>query len=355
MLTEADQGDRTAWFRIDGWGIGAAAPSAVLQGMLAAPANAATATATNKERIDFDVTPPTKVGQTLGPPSAEVHGRTAGGSEHGRRCPSLAARPPFLSPPTFDAGAKPQVKWGVGRSGRHLSRMKPYSPKPRDIERRWDVIDAGGAVLGRLASEAAAILRGKHKPMFAPHMDTGDHVIVINAQDVEITGNKRETKVAYRHSGYPGGLTETKYGKLLDERPVYAVEKAIRGMLPKNSLGRAMLRKLQVYAGPEHPHQAQQPQTLKLGEIPKWQGLPKVETAAPAKKPEPTAPAPKRSTAKRATTAKPAAKPAAKRTTAKATTAKKTAGSKASTAKRATAKAATAKKSPVRRAKKKEE
>jgi large subunit ribosomal protein L13 len=232
--------------------------------------------------------------------------------------------------------------------------MKTYSPKPRDIERRWYVIDAGGAVLGRLASEVAAILRGKHKPMFAPHMDTGDHVIVINAQDVEITGNKRETKIAYRHSGYPGGLTETKYGKLLDERPVYAVEKAIRGMLPKNSLGRAMLRKLQVYAGPEHPHQAQQPQTLKLGEIPKWQGLPKVETA-PAKKPEPTAPAPKRSTAKRATAAKPAAKPAATRTTAKAATAKKTASSKASTAKRATAKAATAKKSPVRRAKKKEE
>ena len=232
--------------------------------------------------------------------------------------------------------------------------MKTYSPKPRDIERRWYVIDAGGAVLGRLASEVAAILRGKHKPMFAPHMDTGDHVIVINAQDVEITGNKRETKIAYRHSGYPGGLRETKYGKLLDERPVYAVEKAIRGMLPKNSLGRAMLRKLQVYAGPEHPHQAQQPQTLKLGEIPKWQGLPKVETA-PAKKPEPVAPAPKRSTAKRATTVKPAAKPAAKRATAKAATTKKTAGSKASTAKRATAKAATAKKSPVRRAKKKEE
>jgi large subunit ribosomal protein L13 len=241
--------------------------------------------------------------------------------------------------------------------------MKTYSPKPRDIERRWYVIDAGGVVLGRLASEVAAILRGKHKPMFAPHMDTGDHVIVINAQDVEITGNKRETKISYRHSGYPGGLTATKYGKLLEEKPVFAVEKAIRGMLPKNSLGRAMLRKLQVYAGPEHPHQAQQPQTLKLGEIPKWQGLPKVETA-PARKPEPTAPAAKRSTAKRATVAKPAAKPAAKRTTAKATTAKTTAGSKATTAKRATSKAAsakpatpkaaTAKKTTVRRKKKEE-
>jgi large subunit ribosomal protein L13 len=244
--------------------------------------------------------------------------------------------------------------------------MKTYSPKPRDIERRWYVIDAGGAVLGRLASEVAAILRGKHKPMFAPHMDTGDHVIVINAQDVELTGGKRETKIAYRHSGYPGGLKATKYGKLLTEKPVFAVEKAIRGMLPKNSLGRAMLRKLQVYAGAEHPHQAQQPQALKLGEIPKWQGLPKVETVA-AKGPEPTAPAAKRSTAKRATTAKPAAKPAAKRTaakpaakpktaktttakstTAKTTTAKTTAGSKA------TPKAATTKKSPARRAKKEE-
>ena len=231
--------------------------------------------------------------------------------------------------------------------------MKTYSPKPRDIERRWYVMDAGGAVLGRLASEVAAILRGKHKPMFAPHMDTGDHVIVINAQDVELTGGKRETKIAYRHSGYPGGLKATKYGKLLTEKPVFAVEKAIRGMLPKNSLGRAMLRKLQVYAGPEHPHQAQQPQALKLGEIPKWQGLPKVETS-PADRPEPTGPAAKRSTAKRATTAKPAAKPEGKRTSAKATTDKKTAGAKATTAKPATSEAATAKKSPARRKKKEE-
>jgi large subunit ribosomal protein L13 len=231
--------------------------------------------------------------------------------------------------------------------------MKTYSPKPRDIERRWYVMDAGGAVLGRLASEVAAILRGKHKPMFAPHMDTGDHVIVINAQDVELTGGKRETKIAYRHSGYPGGLTATKYGKLLTEKPVFAVEKAIRGMLPKNSLGRAMLRKLQVYAGPEHPHQAQQPQALKLGEIPKWQGLPKVETA-PADRPEPTGPAAKRSTAKRASTAKPAAKPEGKRTSAKATTAEKTAGVKATTSKPATSEAATAKKSPARRKKKEE-
>ena len=135
--------------------------------------------------------------------------------------------------------------------------MKTYSPRPRDIERRWYVIDASGAVLGRLASEVAAILRGKHKPIYAPHMDTGDHVIVVNAAAVRLTGGKEETKVAYHHSGYPGGLTETKYSRLLTEKPVFMVEKAIRGMLPKNRLGRAMARKLQVYAGPEHPHTSQ--------------------------------------------------------------------------------------------------
>ena len=122
--------------------------------------------------------------------------------------------------------------------------MKTYSPKPRDIEHRWYVIDASGAVLGRLATEVAAILRGKHKPMFAPHMDTGDHVIVLNAKDVRVTGGKETTKIAYRHSGYPGGLTETPYGRLLAERPAFAVEKAIRGMLPKNRLGRQMIKKL---------------------------------------------------------------------------------------------------------------
>src|SRR5687768_12198978 len=120
--------------------------------------------------------------------------------------------------------------------------MKTYSPKPRDIERRWYVIDASGAVLGRLSTEVAAILRGKHKPIFAPHMDTGDHVIVVNAKGVQVTGRKEETKIAYRHSGYPGGITATNYGRLLAEKPVYAVEKAIRGMLPKNRLGRAMAK-----------------------------------------------------------------------------------------------------------------
>jgi large subunit ribosomal protein L13 len=245
--------------------------------------------------------------------------------------------------------------------------MKTYSPRPRDIERRWYVIDASGAVLGRLATEAASILRGKHKPIFAPHMDTGDHVIVVNAKGVQITGGKGETKVAYRHSGYPGGLTETKYARLLEEKPAFAVEKAIRGMLPKNRLGRAMFRKLQVYAGPEHPHQAQQPEVLRLGEIPKWTGLPQVtltpdrgEKAAPGS----AEPARKRSTAKRATTAKPAAKSTAKKSTAKRSTAKSAAtrtAAKASTAK-TTAKKTTAKpaaKSTARRTiarrKKKEE
>lgn len=176
--------------------------------------------------------------------------------------------------------------------------MRTYSPKPQDIERRWYVIDAAGAVLGRLASEVAAILRGKHKPIFAPHMDTGDHVIVVNARSVRLTGDKEAKKFAYRHSGYPGGLTAIQYAKLLSERPEVAVEKAIKGMLPKNRLGRQMAKKLQVYAGPEHPHGAQQPQPLRLGEVPPWTGLPARAPAAAAKperpartKPEPSAPA----------------------------------------------------------------
>jgi large subunit ribosomal protein L13 len=227
--------------------------------------------------------------------------------------------------------------------------MKTYSPRPRDIERRWYVIDASGAVLGRLSTEVAAILRGKHKPIFAPHMDTGDHVIVVNARGVRLTGGKEETKVAYRHSGYPGGLTETKYGKLLAEKPAFAVEKAIRGMLPKNRLGRAMFKKLQVYAGPEHPHRAQKPEPLRLGEVPRWNGLPKPEDR-PARVPEPAAePAPAtRATAKRAT-AKPPAKAATatKSTATKSTATKGTA--KKSTAKKSTAKKSTAKKSTATR------
>jgi large subunit ribosomal protein L13 len=217
--------------------------------------------------------------------------------------------------------------------------MKTYTPRPRDIERRWYLIDASGAVLGRLASEVAAILRGKHKPIFAPHMDTGDHVVVVNASGVRLTGGKEEKKLARRHSGYPGGLTETTYSRLLATRPAFAVEKAVRGMLPKNSLGRAMLGKLKVYPGPEHPHRAQSPEPLSLGQVPTWSGLPKPQPVAPTG-PQPKAPA-KPSAAKPALAA-PAAKPtAAKRPTAK-TTAKGTAA-KAQPAKKPTAEAATAK------------
>ena len=240
--------------------------------------------------------------------------------------------------------------------------MKTYTPRPRDIERRWYLIDASGAVLGRLASEVAAILRGKHKPIFAPHMDTGDHVVVVNASGVRLTGGKEEKKLARRHSGYPGGLTETTYTRLLATRPAFAVEKAVRGMLPKNSLGRAMLGKLKVYAGPEHPHRAQSPQPLSLGEVPKWSGLPKPQPVAstapqpkaPAKrsaaKPAPAAPAAKRTAAKR-TGAKTTAKATpAKRTTAKAATTKRAAGTASSRVK-STAKKSPAKKAPVRRKK----
>ena len=248
--------------------------------------------------------------------------------------------------------------------------MKTYTPRPRDIERRWYVIDASGAVLGRLASEVAAILRGKHKPIFAPHMDTGDHVVVVNASGVRLTGGKEEKKLARRHSGYPGGLTETTYTRLLATRPAFAVEKAVRGMLPKNSLGRAMLGKLKVYPGPEHPHRAQSPEPLSLGQVPTWSGLPKPQPVATTG-PQPKAPV-KRSAAKAGTAAPGAQRAAVKRTTAKTTakgtapkaTARQSPAAKAATAKRTTASAssrakAPAKKSPPKRSpvrrKKKEE
>lgn len=145
--------------------------------------------------------------------------------------------------------------------------MRTFTPKPGDVERHWHVIDATDVVLGRLASHTAQLLRGKHKPVFAPHVDTGDFVIIVNADKVALTGNKREQKVAYRHSGFPGGLRATGYTKLLDENPQRVVEKAVRGMLPKNSLGRQMLRKLKVYAGPEHPHAAQKPQPFEITQV----------------------------------------------------------------------------------------
>jgi large subunit ribosomal protein L13 len=223
--------------------------------------------------------------------------------------------------------------------------MKTYSPKPRDIQRRWYVIDASGAVLGRLATEVASILRGKHKPIFAPHMDTGDHVIVVNARGVQLTGGKEGKKFAYRHSGYPGGLTATSYERLLQQKPHFAVEKAVKGMLPKNRLGRAMAKKLQVYPGPNHPHQAQQPQPLTLGEVPKWEGLPAPEPKKPRAPKAEARPAPKASAAKRTTaksTATSAAKSTAKRSTAKRTTAKSTAKSAAKSTAKSTAKRTTA-------------
>jgi len=226
--------------------------------------------------------------------------------------------------------------------------MKTYSPKPEHVERRWYVVDASGVVLGRLASEVATILRGKHKPMYAPHMDTGDHVVVVNADKIELTGNKGEDKYAYRHSGFPGGIRAIKYKDLMGTRPVAAVEKAVRGMLPKNTLGRQMLKKLHVVPGPEHPHQAQSPVALALGERPAWNGLP-AKPAPEAAKPKPKAAAkPKASTAKpKASTAKP--KSAAKKTTAAKPKAKSAAKASAANPKAKSATKATTKKSAAKK------
>jgi large subunit ribosomal protein L13 len=145
--------------------------------------------------------------------------------------------------------------------------VRTYSPKPGDVTHEWHVIDATDVVLGRLASQAARLLRGKHKAIFAPHVDTGDFVVIVNAGKVAISGNKRDTKILYRHSGYPGGLRAQTVGQLLDSRPEKLVEKAIIGMLPHNSIGRSMARKLKVYSGPEHPHTAQQPQPYEIVQV----------------------------------------------------------------------------------------
>ncbi|UNX54329.1 50S ribosomal protein L13 [Georgenia sp. TF02-10] len=145
--------------------------------------------------------------------------------------------------------------------------MRTYTPKPGDVTKNWYVIDATDVVLGRLATQVAALLRGKHKPTFAPHVDNGDFVVVVNADKVALTGNKRDKKLAYRHSGYPGGLKATRYADLLAKRPERAVEKAVRGMLPKNTLGRAQIKKLKVYAGAEHPHSAQKPQAFEITQV----------------------------------------------------------------------------------------
>ncbi len=145
--------------------------------------------------------------------------------------------------------------------------MRTYTPKPGEVARTWHVIDATDVVLGRLASQTAVLLRGKHKPTFAPHVDTGDFVIIINADKVVLTGKKAEQKRAYRHSGFPGGLSSTSYTELLDKDPRKAVEKAVRGMLPKNSLARQQLSKLKVYAGSAHPHEAQKPVPFVISQV----------------------------------------------------------------------------------------
>ncbi len=142
--------------------------------------------------------------------------------------------------------------------------MSTYTPKAAEIERAWHVIDADGLVLGRLATEVARLLRGKHKPTFTPHLDTGDHVIVVNADKVVLTAGKAERKLVHRHSGYPGGLRTETYAAKLARRPEQALRDTIRGMLPKTRLGRAQIRKLKIYAGPTHPHEAQKPQPYEI-------------------------------------------------------------------------------------------
>ena len=142
--------------------------------------------------------------------------------------------------------------------------MKTYTAKKEDIERQWFVIDAKDQTLGRMASQIASILRGKHKPIFTPHMDTGDFVIVVNAAKIHVTGDRLDQKLYYRHSGYPGGLRSKSLRQMLRDKPEDVIYEAVRRMLPKNNLGRQMLKKLKVYAGPEHPHAAQQPVKLEL-------------------------------------------------------------------------------------------
>ncbi|MCL5291590.1 MAG: 50S ribosomal protein L13 [Actinobacteria bacterium] len=144
--------------------------------------------------------------------------------------------------------------------------MKTFSAKASDVKREWYVVNAAGVPLGRLASKVAHILRGKHKPIYTPHVDTGDYVIVVNAEKVGMTGRKADSKIYYRYSGYPGGLKELTFKKAIKTKPEWVVERAIKGMLPKNRLGDAMFKKLKVYAGPNHKHEAQQPKELDLAE-----------------------------------------------------------------------------------------
>jgi len=145
--------------------------------------------------------------------------------------------------------------------------VRTYSPKPAEVQRQWHVIDAEDIVLGRLASTAATLLRGKHKPTFAPHVDGGDFVVIVNAEKVALSANKREDKLVYRHSGFPGGLKSVTIGELLEKDPRKAIERSVWGMLPKNRLSRQIIKKLKVYAGPDHPHAAQQPQPYQIARL----------------------------------------------------------------------------------------
>lgn len=145
--------------------------------------------------------------------------------------------------------------------------MKTYTAKPSDITKEWLLVDATDVPLGRLATRVADLLRGKHKPVFTPHIDTGDFVVVVNADKIRLTGNKRENKMYCRHSGYIGGLKAVNYGRLMDTKPEFVIQKAVRGMLPHNRLGRAQLKKLKVYAGAEHKHEAQKPRAIKIEEV----------------------------------------------------------------------------------------
>jgi large subunit ribosomal protein L13 len=145
--------------------------------------------------------------------------------------------------------------------------VRTFNPKPGEVDRAWHVIDATDVVLGRLATHAATLLRGKHKPTFAPHVDTGDFVVIINAEKIAVSGNKRDDKFIYHHSGHPGGLRQRSVGEMIDKHPDRLVEKAVKGMLPKNRLGRAIGKKLKVYAGPTHPHAAQQPRPFEITQV----------------------------------------------------------------------------------------
>ena len=200
--------------------------------------------------------------RSRGPTRARALARLLERSPSARQCGSSLALPSpraVASRSLLRALAASTVR---SNQTRRIARVPTFTPKPTDIQRAWHVVDADGLVLGRVATEVARILRGKHKPIFAPHVDTGDHVIVINADKIVLTAGKADKKIVHRHSGYPGGLKEQTYAELLATKPTEAVRRSVRGMLPKNRLGRQMLSKLKVYAGPTHPHAAQQPQPL---------------------------------------------------------------------------------------------